>query len=176
MAMTTNQPLNYEDAVRNLQRYLRTISFYDDRITRVPIDGIYDTDTRKAVSEFQATRELPVTGIVDKATFDMIFREFSKIVEANDRSNNINLFPNNPQNYEAALGEESSFVAIIQLILRELSIIYDNIPDMQITGVYNKETEDAVKEFQRISGLSPTGKVDLRTWNRLVRDFSNYAR
>ena len=176
MAMITNQPLNYEDAVRNLQRYLRTISFYDDRITRVPIDGIYDTDTRKAVSEFQATRELPVTGIVDKATFDMIFREFSKIVEANDRSNNINLFPNNPQNYEAALGEESSFVAIIQLILRELSIIYDNIPDMQITGVYNKETEDAVKEFQRISGLSPTGKVDLRTWNRLVRDFSNYAR
>ena len=176
MATTTNQPLNYEDAVRNLQRYLRTISFYDDRITRVPIDGIYDTDTRKAVSEFQATRGLTPIGIVDKKTFDMIFKEFSQIVEANDRSNNINLFPNAPQNYEAAIGEESSFVAIIQLILRELSIIYDSIPDTQITGIFDQVTEDAIKEFQRLSGLSPTGKVNLQTWNRLIRDFSNYAR
>ena len=171
-----NQPLNYEDAVRNLQRYLRTISFYDDRITRVPTDGIYDSDTRKAVSEFQSTRGLRPTGIVDRKTFDMIFKEFSQIIEANDRSNNTNLFPNNPQNYEASLGEESSFVAIIQLILRELSIIYDNIPELEISGVYNKETEAAVKEFQKLSGLSPTGKVNLQTWNRLVRDFSNYAR
>ena len=171
-----NQPLNYEDAVRNLQRYLRTISFYDDRITRVPIDGIYDSDTRKAVSEFQSTRGLRPTGIVDRKTFDMIFKEFSQIIEANDRSNNTNLFPNNPQNYEASLGEESSFVAIIQLILRELSIIYDNIPELEISGVYNEETEAAVKEFQKLSRLSPTGKVNLQTWNRLVRDFSNYAR
>jgi murein L,D-transpeptidase YcbB/YkuD len=171
-----NQPLNYEDAVRNLQRYLRTISFYDNRITRVPIDGIYDSDTRKAVSEFQSTRGLRSTGIVDRKTFDMIFKEFSQIIEANDRSNNTNLFPSNPQNYEASLGEESSFVAIIQLILRELSIIYDNIPELEISGVYNEETEAAVKEFQKLSGLSPTGKVNLQTWNRLVRDFSNYAR
>ncbi len=171
-----NQPLNYEDAVRNLQRYLRTISFYDDRITRVPTDGIYDSDTRKAVSEFQSTRGLRPTGIVDRKTFDMIFKEFSQIIEANDRSNNINLFPSNPQNYEASLGEESSFVAIIQLILRELSIIYDNIPELEISGVYNEETEAAVKKFQKLSGLSPTGKVNLQTWNRLVRDFSNYAR
>lgn len=171
-----NQPLNYEDAVRNLQRYLRTISFYDDRITRVPTDGIYDSDTRKAVSGFQATRGLRPTGIVDRKTFDMIFKEFSQIIEANDRSNNTNLFPSNPQNYEAALGEESSFVAIIQLILRELSIIYDNIPELEISGVYNEETEAAVKEFQKLSGLSPTGNVNLQTWNRLVRDFSNYAR
>ena len=171
-----NQPLNYEDAVRNLQRYLRTISFYDNRITRVPTDGIYDSDTRKAVSEFQSTRGLRPTGIVDRKTFDMIFKEFSQIIEANDRSNNTNLFPNNPQNYEASLGEESSFVAIIQLILRELSIIYDNIPELEIGGVYNEETEAAVREFQKLSGLSPTGKVNLQTWNRLVRDFSNYAR
>ena len=63
-----------------------------------------------------------------------------------------------------------------QLILRELSIIYDNIPELEISGVYNEETEAAVKEFQKLSGLSPTGKVNLQTWNRLVRDFSNYAR
>ena len=169
------RPLNYEDAVRNLQRYLRTISFYDPSIPRVPIDGIYDTATEHAVIAFQASRGLAPTGKVDKTTWDRIFGEFSQIVEATDRSNNINLFPSVPENYEASLGETSSFVAIIQLLLRELSIIYD-FPSTEISGVYDKATEDAIKEFQRLSGLTTTGKVDLITWNRLIRDFSNYAR
>ena len=169
------KPLNYEVAVRNLQRYLRTISFYDPSIPRAPIDGIYDTATEDAVKAFQSSRGLEPTGKVDKVTWDMIFKEFSQIVEATDRSNNINLFPSVPENYEASLGETSSFVAVIQLILRELSIIYD-IPTTEISGVYDKATENAIKDFQRLSGLTPTGNVDLITWNRLIRDFSNYAR
>lgn len=170
------EALNLEEAVRNLQRYLRTISFYDSSIPRVPIDGIYDKETEKAVRAFQSTRGLNVTGRVDKKTWDMIFKEFSEILLANDRSSNINLFPENPPNYEATIGEVSSFVAIIQLILRELSIIYDNIPELEISGSFDSVTEAAIKEFQRISSIDPTGRVDLVTWNRLVRDFSNYAR
>ena len=170
------EPLNLEEAVRNLQRYLRTISFYDTRINRVPVDGIYDMETRRAVRSFQETRGLPSDGIVDFRTWSMIFEEFSKIIEANDRSRMPNLFPTAPQNYEALLGEESSFVAIVQLILRELSVIYDNIPMLEISGRFDSDTEAAVKEFQSISGLEVTGKVDLRTWNRMIRDFSNYAR
>lgn len=170
------EPLNLQDAVRNLQRYLRTISFYDERINRVPIDGIYGSETEKAVRDFQRTRGLEPNGVVDKKTWDMIFAEFSEILLANDRSNNINLFPTSPQGYEASSGETSSFVAIIQLILRELSLIYDAFPEIEITGTFDAPTEKAVKEFQRLSGLEVTGKVDLKTWNRLIRDFSNYAR
>ena len=170
------EALNLDSAIRNLQRYLRTISFYDSSIPRVPIDGIYDTETEKAVRAFQSTRGLSETGKVDKKTWDMIFKEFSDILKANDRSSSLNLFPENPPNYEAAIGEVSSFVAIIQLILRELSIIYDNFPDIEISGSFDPTTESAIKEFQRLSDLEPTGRVDLVTWNRLVRDFSNYAR
>ena len=170
------EPLNLQGAIKNLQRYLRTISFYDERINRVPIDGIYGSETQNAVREFQRTRGLEPNGIVDKSTWDMIFDEFSEILLANDRSDNINLFPTSPQGYEAALGETSSFVAIIQLILRELSLIYDTFPEIEITGTFDPPTEEAAKEFQRISGLEVTGRVDLKTWNRLIRDFSNYAR
>lgn len=170
------EPLNLEDAIRNLQRYLRTISFYDPRINRVPIDGLYDSETQLAVRSFQETRGLSVTGKVNKETWDLIFKEFSEILSANDRSENTNLFPASPPNYEAGIGENSSFVAIIQLIIRELSIIYDGIPSLEVNGIFNAETEEAVKEFQRRSGLDATGKVNLRTWNRLVRDYTNYAR
>ena len=87
------QPLNLQDAILNLQRYLRTISFVDSRITRVPIDGLFDSDTQKAVSEYQRTRGLAETGIVDKNTWDRIFDEYKMITDAKDRTPTVNFFP-----------------------------------------------------------------------------------
>ena len=169
-------PLNQAQAVTNLQRYLRTISFDDARINRVPIDGIYESETAKAVRAFQRTRGLPETGIVNKETWDTLFSEFSRLSEARDRSNNINLFPTSPKNYEAAKGDESSFISLVQFILNELSVIYDGLGDLQTDGSFGEDTEMAIKKFQVHSGLPPTGRVDLITWNRLIRDFSNYSR
>lgn len=170
-----DQPLNLQDAILNLQRYLRTISFIDSRITRPPLDGLFDTDTQKAVSDYQRTRGLPDTGIVDKATWDALFEEYLRITEAQDRSPTPNFFPQNPEKYEAALGEEHAFIFMIQLILRELSAIYDGFPNIELSGVFDAPTEEAIKIFQRASGLTDDGRVDLITWNRLTRDFFNYA-
>ena len=68
--------LNFDQAVRNLQLYLRTISFFDTRIGRVPIDGIYEDDTKRAVAAFGRTRGLPVSETVDRATWDAIYQEY----------------------------------------------------------------------------------------------------
>ena len=40
-----DQPMTNRDAIRNLQRYLRRISYEDNRISPVPIDGIFDDRT-----------------------------------------------------------------------------------------------------------------------------------
>lgn len=167
-------PLNLQDAILNLQRYLRAISFVDSRITRVPIDGLFDSDTQKAVSEYQRTRGLAETGLVDKNTWDSIYNEYRIITQAQDRTPTVNFFPTTPENYEAALGEESTFVALAQLVLRELSVIYDDFPEIEINGIFDKATEEAVKIFQLASDLQPTGRIDLLTWNRMGRDFANY--
>lgn len=167
-------PLNLQDAILNLQRYLRAISFIDERITRVPVDGLFDSDTQKAVSEYQRTRGLAETGIVDKTTWDTLFAEYRAITEARDRTPTVNFFPTVPEDYEAVLGEEHSFIAMVQLVLRELSVVYDGFPDIEISGVFDTATEEAVKQFQEISGLSPTGRIDLLTWNRMGRDLVNY--
>lgn len=170
-----DSPLNLQDAIFNLQTYLRTISFEDDRITRVPIDGIFDSDTERAVADFQRTRGFEETGIVDKPTWDAIYAEFKDISEKNDRSPAVNFFPQAPSNYEATLGEEHAFIALVQLLLRELSSIYDGFEDIAVTGKFDMATQDAVKIFQQASGLPVTGRIDLRTWNRLSRDFINYS-
>lgn len=168
-------PLNLQDAIFNLQTYLRTISFADERITRVPIDGIFDSDTEKAVADFQRTRGLDETGIVDKPTWDAIFNEFKLITQNTDRSPSVNFFPPEPENYEAQFGQESAFISLVQILLRELSSIYEGFEDVEITGKFDMATQDAVKIFQQASRLPVTGRVDLRTWNRLSRDFMNYS-
>ena len=167
------EPLNLQDAIFNLQTYLRALSFADPRIERVPIDGIFDSDTESAVASFQRTRGLAETGIVDKTTWDAIYREYKEINEKTDRSGALNFFPTNPEGYEAGLGEEHAFVYLVQLLLSELSVVFGEFEGLALNGIYDSATEEAVKRFQRASMLPATGKVDLRTWNRLSRDFSN---
>lgn len=170
-----NQPLNLHDAILNLQKYLRAISFVDSRITRVPLDGIFDTETQQAVREYQSTRELVETGIVDKLTWDTLFDEYMLITEAQERTQSINFFPSAPTDYEATVGDESIFISVAQMLLRELSVIYDGFPNIEINGIFDDATEEAVKTFQEASLLSPTGRIDNVTWNRLSSDFNNYS-
>ena len=53
--------LTYKTAVRNIQRYLRAMANGSDgsEIFAVPIDGIFDTATEAALSEFQRRRGFP---------------------------------------------------------------------------------------------------------------------
>ena len=169
------EPLNLNQAIRNLQLYLRTISFYDERVERVPIDGIFDSVTEKAVASFQRTRGLAESGIVDKTTWDAIFEEYLELERRETREPSTSFFPPSPYGYEAYLGEKSAFVAIAQIMLRELRVIFDEIPDLAIDGIFGKDTEEAVKAFQRASLLDVTGRIDLETYNRLTRAFHSIS-
>mgnify|MGYP003298396464 CR=1 FL=1 len=168
-------PLNLNQAIRNLQLYLRTISFFDERIERVPIDGIFDSVTASAVASFQRTRGLPETAIVDRATWDAIFEEYLALQRAEVREPSPSFFPLTPYGYEAQIGETSAFVAIAQIMLRELRVIFDEIPDLVIDGIFGETTAEAVRAFQRASLLDVTGRIDLETYNRLVRAFHSVS-
>lgn len=41
-----------------------------------------------------------------------------------------------------------------------------------IDGVFGPRTEEAVKSFQEANNLTPTGIIDLETYNRLMSDAS----
>ena len=167
-----NEYANYGPAVRNIQRYLRALSVEQDpKIFSVPIDGIYDSATRNAVSEFQRIYSLPVTGIVDKVTFDLLFLEYQRFLRSNAKEYP-ELFPLVPAGYTTEFGEKSYFISLLQFILDELKTSYDTIPFFDKSGEYDIDTSLAVKEFQRISLLPITGKVDRETWNALARAYN----
>lgn len=161
--------------IENLQRYLRRLSFEYPEITSPPIDGIFDTVTKRSLTDFQKKFGLGQTGVADKLTWDRLFAEYLAVTELEREKRTLDLFPAAPADYAVSLGETWLLVRVIQLLLMELSAAYDIFEDITESGVYDEETEKAIKRFQEINGLPPTGRVDAATWYRIVREYSNLS-
>ena len=70
--------------------------------------------------------------------------------------------------YVNRLGSVGNPVSAIQRDLNRIRINYPAIPKIEETlGIYNIETENAVKKFQEIFALPITGNVDKATWYKI---------
>lgn len=65
-----------EEAVAEVQRYLRALSYTHTEIPHVGVDGIYGNETREAVRAFQLLYSLDATGEADHITFLRLYEEF----------------------------------------------------------------------------------------------------
>ena len=81
-------------------------------------------------------------------------------------------FPRFPVNYSVGRGNRQFLVEIIQYILNELTLSYDDIPRNDQSGLYDEDTENGILAFQRTHTLPATGKVDKMTWNALVEAYN----
>lgn len=149
--------------IRELQGYLYLLSKQDKRIPQVIPDGIYGSETAMAVRAFQQAYGLPVTGEVDRATWEAIVAAFQK---ATEEPAPLEVFPT--KNYVLRQGDTGDLGYIVQLMLNALSRQYDNINPVQINGNFDDSLADGVRNFQNIIGLPITGSVDLDTWNMLA--------
>ena len=157
-------------AIFNLQRYLRQLSRFDPDIPTVDEDGIFGEATRRSLEAFQRKYGLPVTGVADAETWAMLFNEYLASVEARTRPDPVYIFPRHPADYSVGRGDENIYVAVIQLLLRDIITLYGLDADLlPIDGLFGETTERAVRDFQRIQRLPEDGRVDRITWNRLAR-------
>ena len=74
-------------------------------------------------------------------------------------------YPGNP----IQIGDTGRYVVTIQNELNRISTNYPKIPKVQIDGRYGEQTAEAVRTFQEIFNLEPTGIVNKDTWYRLIR-------
>ncbi len=129
-------------AVRNLQYTLYELGYYDGKI-----DGSYGATTADAVRAFQIQNTLsPVDGVAGAATLSRLYS--ADAVPATAAA----------VDYESARpGDRGELVVEIQDCLVQLGYLDS------ITGVYDDETVEAVKKFQRKNGLSADGIAGDRT-------------
>ena len=67
--------------------------------------------------------------------------------------------------YRIDLKEEAT--SELQKYLREVSYALSFTPHVQIDGIYEDRTREAVIAFQRIMRLPANGRVDFETWNSI---------
>ncbi len=163
---------NYNEAVENLQRYLRQLSFFEASIPEVPIDGIFDEATAGALRSYQRTRGLPVTGTATRDTWDGLYADYRASLAENSPPRSIAVFPIEPYTYTLSEGDIGFPVTAVQYMLRELHQVYRDLGDVEVTGIYNDETARAVRIFQQKNRLRETGLVDPLTWNTIADQYN----
>lgn len=160
---------NETQAILNLQRYLRQLSRFDPAIPIVDEDGIFGEETRASLSAFQKKYGLPITGIADLTTWTRLFNAYLADVEARTRPDPIYIFPRTPPDYSVGRGDQNLLVELIQQLLRDIAIYYGQDGDrLPVDGKFGEQTEQAIRDFQRVQSLPQTGRVDRITWNRLL--------
>ena len=163
-----NGRINEEQARRNLQTYLRQLAYFDNDIPFVPIDGNPGEDTTAAIRAYQRKKGLTVTGIADQATWEALYEDYLVSLEEQSLPETFSPFPPTPTNYSLGEGDMGFAVSAIQYLLETISVFFP-VEAVEITGVYDEKTRDAISEMQARYLLPVTGRTDKLTWNALVR-------
>ncbi len=153
--------------VQLVQYFLNVLSAYFDTIQPVDIDGILGPNTRAAIIEFQKTKNLPATGVLDDQTWNSMYSSIVGILNTLPSSAialPTLLYPN----IVYKLGSEEPGVYIIQQYLSYISTLLTDIPKVTPDGKFGPATQAAVKAFQKRFGLTPDGIVGKTTWDKIV--------
>ena len=152
--------------IRQIQRRLRDISFYDDRIERVIPDGIYGESTQRSVKSFQRANNLYETGEVDNDTWDKIEEVYDEIYRKNTRS--VPLVLIDELDIPITVGSYSESLFVIQAMIIALSLYFDNINAIETNGIFDEATQREVEKIQIISGITPNAQIDREFINALA--------
>lgn len=166
---------NISEDVKVFQLQLNRISQNYPRIPKIPEpNGFFGPETTAAVREFQQIFNIPVTGVVNSATWyriAYIFASVKRLAEFDSEGISLSEVPRQHE-YDISIGEQSDLVRSLQYYLAVIGAYYENVLPVSITGYFGTQTENSVKSFQRTFGLPETGVVDLNTWNDLYRAYA----
>ena len=162
------------DAVRVMQYFLAYLSDFYPSIPFTSIDGVFGAGTENAVRAAQRQFGLTVDGVVGRETWNTLYNAFNSA-----RASAPPVFSDVPITQypgrvlrEGSTGED---VRRLQQYLAYLSNFYPSIPRMSTVGVFGNTTTRAVREFQRLFGLTVDGVVGRQTWNRIIREYESVS-
>ena len=131
--------------------------------------GIYNEETENAVKKFQEIFNLPITGIVDKATWYKIKYVYTSVKKLAD------LYSEGISEREANFlyqdkleyGDTGIEVEYVHYYLDAIAFLDPDIPRLPTNSIYNNNTISMVKAFQSKYNLPVTGIFTYTDWNVL---------
>ena len=137
--------------------------------------GIYDQETENAVKKFQEIFSLPVTGIVDKATWYKIKYIYTSVKKLSD------LYSEGLSEDEVTFlytdklvyGDTGIEVQYVHYFLDAIAFLDKDIPRLPLNSIYNNNTITMVKAFQEKYNLPVTGVFTYSDWLVLQDAYNN---
>lgn len=162
--------------VSAIQRDLNRIRRNYPAIPLIETDlGIYNQETEAAVKKFQEIFALPITGVVDKATWYKIKYIYTSVKKLSD------LYTEGLSEAEATFkyrdvlkyGDTGIEVEFIHYYLDSIAFLDNDIPRLRTNSVYNDSTKTMVMAFQKKYNLPVTGEFTYKDWNVLKTVYDN---
>ena len=128
---------------------------------------MFDDERRDAVLAFQSTYGLTVDGVVGRNTWNAIRNVYEQTLYQ---------LPPEYQTFARQIypgrflveGDTGAEVTLLQTQLNRLAQRDSALPSVTADGIFGPATENAVRAFQRLFGLTEDGIVGPRTWERIV--------
>lgn len=158
--------------VYELQYLLSLVAEYNNTIPSVALDGIFGQGTLNSVKAFQEAYGLDVTGEVNIATWDRLYREYVGILESLPQGYFSSLTLPYPGTV-LRLGSQGEAVSALQEYLNYISNTYTSIPKLTVDGIFGVSTQNAVSEYKRIFGLGSEPIVSSSTWESITSTYRN---
>lgn len=158
--------------VTNVQYLLAYLAQFYNTVPPIAIDGIYGSNTANAVRSLQQTFDLPVTGSVDVATWDVMYRTYLGFLETipfKYIEGNVLPYPGVP----LRLGSESETVQLLQEYISYVSNFIAEVPSLSPTGYFGTQTQAAVIILQELLGIEANGTVGAATWDAITNLYSD---
>lgn len=162
------------DDVRSIQIRLNRISRNYPSIPKIAeINGLYSYDTEAAVRRFQEIFDPTPDGVVGRATWYRIQSIYAAVKRLNALNAEGITLEEVTQQFPEVLRPGSTGVGVreLQYYLRYLAQFSNEIPPLELDGIYGPTTEAAVRAFQRLYGLEIDGIVGEDTWNAIYRSY-----
>ena len=156
-----------QTAIMQVQKFLMALT---EDIFIAP-SGVFDDNTRLAVIVFQKKFGLEDTGVVDFATFELLYREYAKIVmhgSVNDTVGNFLIFP-------MQRGDMSEGIFHINTTLAALLDYYGITHRLRASSFYSEETALAVSALRKIYMLDEGDHIDELLYFRMINDYNSQS-
>lgn len=153
--------------IRSLQTMLRLIAQEQRELGTIIPDGIYGPQTQAAVSRFQRSQGLPITGVTNQETWEAVVAAYDAALLGAETAAILEI----PLDSVRQSGNRDNAAILLQAMLAALQEAYGCMGTVPPTAKQDAATRDALAQFQKLCGLKATGTAGAATWKHLTGQY-----